>query len=184
MALNIKTAELKGLKEVMDNLNKEIEKIKGASLDGLLEAGLLIKAESMELCPIVTGNLMNSAFVTWGYASQAPRSTTEGGFRDPVGRKGIKEIRQAELSQGLGASASRVGSSLVPMVEIGHAAVYAVAVHENKRSGQTGGWNPSHTRKYKPKTFATTGQYKFLQTAIQENEGRILEIIKSRVKIP
>lgn len=57
---------------------------------------------------------------------------------------------------------------------------YAAAVHENPRAGRTGGVSPSG-KKYKH--WATTGQYKFLETAVLEAEpgmaGRIADRIRS-----
>ena len=69
---------LKGLDDVLANLNKEIKKIEGATLKGLLAAGTFIKGESQEITPVEFGVLNNSAFsnqsgplsVTIGYTAE------------------------------------------------------------------------------------------------------------------
>lgn len=45
------------LDQISANLTKEIEKIKGATVTGLYEAGLMIEREAMERTPKDTGNL-------------------------------------------------------------------------------------------------------------------------------
>jgi hypothetical protein len=49
------------LQEVMTNLNREIKKIEGATLEGLVAAGQFVKAESVDITPAEFGNLRNSA---------------------------------------------------------------------------------------------------------------------------
>lgn len=55
-----KIAEVRGLDNVLKNLNDEIERIKGRTLIGLLEAGKLVRREGQILTPVDTGNLINS----------------------------------------------------------------------------------------------------------------------------
>jgi len=52
----------KGLKNVLANLNKEIEKIQGATLKGMIKVGLAIKADAMAMTPVDVGPLRASAF--------------------------------------------------------------------------------------------------------------------------
>ena len=69
---------IKGLDNVLANLNKEIKKIEGATLKGLLAAGVSIKGWSQEITPVEFGPLWNSAFsqksgplsVTIGYTEK------------------------------------------------------------------------------------------------------------------
>ena len=69
---------IKGLNNVLTNLNREIKKIEGATLKGLLAAGTFIKGESQEITPVEFGVLNNSAFskqsglmsVTIGYTAE------------------------------------------------------------------------------------------------------------------
>jgi hypothetical protein len=58
-------SHIKGLDKVMNNLNKEINKIKGASMEGLIEATILIENDmdrTPPLIPIQYGNLRGSFF--------------------------------------------------------------------------------------------------------------------------
>jgi hypothetical protein len=53
---------VEGLDEVLSNLNREVARIEGASMTGLLEAGFLVQRASQKLVPIDTGNLRASAY--------------------------------------------------------------------------------------------------------------------------
>jgi hypothetical protein len=66
-----------GLDEVMRNLNRQIEQIKGDVLAGLLEAGLFIQRAAQERVPVDTGNLKASAY-TRNHPSE--RDAVEVGF--------------------------------------------------------------------------------------------------------
>ena len=60
---------LKGIDNVMRNLNKEVAKMKVKSLAGLIRAAALIRVDmdkTPPLIPIDTGNLRGSWFVTTG----------------------------------------------------------------------------------------------------------------------
>jgi hypothetical protein len=53
---------LKGLDKVMANLNREITKIEGRTIAGLLEGGLIIEAEAKKRVPVEHGQLRASGF--------------------------------------------------------------------------------------------------------------------------
>lgn len=53
---------VEGLDAVMGELNRQIGEIKGATVSGLLEGGLLIQRRSMQKVPVDTGNLRGSAY--------------------------------------------------------------------------------------------------------------------------
>lgn len=55
-------AKIKGLSQVLKNLNKEIDEIEGDTFDGLKAAGLFVKGEAVERAPVEFGILRNSAF--------------------------------------------------------------------------------------------------------------------------
>ena len=185
-------APLKGLQEVVNNLNKEIAKIEGAGLEGLLEAGMVVRAEAQKKCPVVTGNLKNSAFVNW---SGGTMTKVAGAFRDLNKGGGEAEARTRERAAVIPESHGRIGKGGV--VEIGFSAVYAVAVHENPRSGKTGGVAPrgrtgsktaglgdiSVPIVYPKGTYATRGEWKFLENALKENVSRIISIITRAARI-
>lgn len=55
-------APLKGLNQVLANLNKEINGIKARTVAGMTELTLSVKRGSVQRTPIDTGNLRGSAF--------------------------------------------------------------------------------------------------------------------------
>jgi len=110
-----------GLDEVLDNLNRRVEEIEGATMAGLLEAGMKIQAASQKRTPVDTGNLKGSAYT-----------------------------RKAQ------------GGAL--SVEIGYTANYAVNVHEI---------DMPHA----------VGQWKFLESALRENEDAIVDIVQQKARV-
>ena len=54
---------LRGLKTVLQNLNKEIEAVEGRTDKGVAAAAALIQKESVKKTPVDTGNLRGSAYV-------------------------------------------------------------------------------------------------------------------------
>lgn len=64
-------------------------------------------------------------------------------------------------------------------VEFGYRGPYAASVHENPRSGKTGGVSPKG-RKYAH--WATVGQWKFLETPLLEAEAGMLKRIADRMR--
>lgn len=54
--------DLTGEAEVLRNLNKEIRKIKGRTVRGLFNAGLLVQRRSQQKTPVDTGNLKGGAY--------------------------------------------------------------------------------------------------------------------------
>lgn len=55
-------SEITGFDEVLRNLDREVDGIKGRSIEGLLEAGLQIEAAAKRRTPVDTGNLRASAY--------------------------------------------------------------------------------------------------------------------------
>ena len=53
---------IKGLDNVIANLNKEVKKIEGATLKGLLAAGVSVEGWAIEITPVEFGPLSNSSF--------------------------------------------------------------------------------------------------------------------------
>jgi len=78
---------------------------------------------------------------------------------------------------------------VVKIVAGGAAAPYALAVHENPRSGKTGGLSPSG-KKYGPRpgqtrTFSTVGGFKYLETPAMiaaSNPGPLINDIREEVE--
>lgn len=67
--------EVRGLEEIVSNLNKAVAGIEGATLAGLMEAGLQIEHSAKGRVPVDTGNLKNS-----GYTRKAGKLAVEVGF--------------------------------------------------------------------------------------------------------
>lgn len=158
--------QLEGLEKVISNINKEIGKIERRCEAGLVSAGLFIRGESQKLTPVVTGNLRNSAYVV-------SKNGVEASPKDPSSGR-----PQASLAECI--------SSNTPMVIVGYAALYAIFVHENPNAGAVN--LDQKAIKYKPEkgskriVFSTVGQWKFLETAIKQNQRRILAIIIAKAK--
>jgi hypothetical protein len=53
---------MKGIDEVIKNLNKEIKGIEGRTRVGMTKVGLFVENKSMKECPVVTSNLKNSRY--------------------------------------------------------------------------------------------------------------------------
>lgn len=66
----VATVRVKGVEKVLNNLNREIKGIKGRTYAGLLEAGLIVQADSQRRVPVEYGKLRASA-----YTQKAPNST-------------------------------------------------------------------------------------------------------------
>lgn len=96
-----------------------------------------------------------------------------------------KSKEQCPNAQGNLVNSSFIASDLASRgaaVYVGYHAVYAMAVHENPRSGKTGGFSPSG-RPYPPGTWARTGNWKYLENPLKEQEKALLAIIKANVRI-
>lgn len=64
--------KLQGMDDVLRNLTREVKKIEGRSKAGVLEAGLYVKGETLEITPQDQGVLINSAFVDVEEARDGP----------------------------------------------------------------------------------------------------------------
>ena len=160
---------LDGISEVLSNLNKELAKIEGASLDGLVLAALEVQADAQKLTPVVTGNLQNSAYVL------SSKKTVLGSQAEAT----------AEAASRLAREKAEVENELA--VNVGFTAMYAPFVHENPRAGKTGGKSPKGIE-YKPEkgskriVYSTVGQWKFLETALK-NTKKIIAIVAAKAKL-
>jgi hypothetical protein len=116
---------------------------------------------------------------------------SNGKTRATGGFKG-KDAPQMESSraQAMSSGVMEAKSYRSPAALIGYSAVYALSVHENPRSGQTGGVSPSGKRytsgltekgnKSKRVIWAEKGKYKFLEDPLKNNTNRIVMLIKRR----
>lgn len=119
------TLQPESLKKAFDGLNAHLAKIKGASLQGLLAAGLIILRDAQKNCPVQTGNLKASGDVVWsggrviGPVPIAPGTPPEA----VAGLEASQAAFQAETK-------TMVDARPDSRVVVGFSAYYAVFVHE------------------------------------------------------
>ena len=170
--------EVVGMDNIIRNLNKEIKKIEGRTEAGMLQAALFIKGESQKEIPVVTGHARASAFVV----SSSGINVEAGADEDT--------IEAAAEAKAVVSAKTKAGN---PSSAVGFGAVYAAALHENPRAGQTGGVSPSGVPYRAPinpsgerssqGVYSTVGKWKFLEDPIKTNVRRILQIIARKAKI-
>lgn len=158
--------EMKGTEKVVNTLNKMISKYKDITLKGVSRAALLIRRESLVLTPEDTGNLKESCFVAWTGgtigAGKSPNFVT-GGERGATAKE--VAILYKEHSNALDAIQALYENKNQVLASVCYSAYYALFVHE-----------------IKPKNKYKVGQWKFLETAINQNRVEIMKIIAETVK--
>lgn len=154
--------KLKGIKAVTANMNKEIIKIEGKTLQGLIIASIIVR-RSMEgsppRTPVDTGNLRASWFVT------TAKGTSAGSKANFKGKDagGLAAEHSAAIAKGKGLAVTEKK----PFLVMGFSAYYAPYTHEMMdASFQRPGAGP-----------------KFLETALKTNTAAILKVIKETAKI-
>jgi len=154
---------LRGVKNMMRNLNKEILKIKGRSMKGLIEAAIVIRRDmdkTPPLIPVDTGNLRASSFIT----THQGAIESAANFRGPNAGEMSGDHREAIAKVQSSARAYMKG----PVVGMGFSASYAEPVHESK-AGKN--WNRE-----------SSGP-KFFEKALKRNEQVIVDIVRANAKI-
>jgi len=193
MVQQTKIIEWKGIEETIKNINSEIKKINNRTASGLISAALYIKGEAVQICPVVTGNLQNSAYVIGpapsGWMEKA--IVAEGGIPNNFhGTSQQAEKARVDHNAAVQESKQIVGNSSILMSVIGFSASYAAFVHENPRAGKTGGQSPTG-KIYKPekgskrKVYSTrkAGRWKFLEEPLVKHKKKILDTIKKKAEI-
>ena len=115
---------LKGADIVLSNLNKEIMKIKGRAMAGLIESSIMIRRDMNKtppLIPLDTGNLRASWFTVT--SKSRPEGRSLAGFKG-TGRGGMEKQHLSAVSEGKGSIGKGFG------LIMGFSANYAVFVHE------------------------------------------------------
>ena len=156
--------QLKGMKAVMERLNAEILKIKGRSLEGLIQAVILMRRDmeyTAPSIPIDTGNLRASWFVVTVKGIEKGRSPDFKG-------DDANELR-AKHSSFVGEMKALASATKEPVVIMGFSANYAVFVHE--MVGAT------FRQPKKGAARAPTGA-KFFEEALNRNEKLMLQTIR------
>ena len=163
-------ANPKGLQEVMQNLNREIQGIKGRSMKGLIEAAILIRRDmesTPPLTPVDLGNLRASWFVVTTKGEQT------GGSPQFKGRTDSEKKRATEMTAIHSATVSTLQAQAgvyktVERLYMGFSANYAGQVHE--MMGEVAWKRPGSG----PKWF---------EAAIKRNSKRIVEIVRQNARV-
>lgn len=156
--------KLYGFQKVSAKINKEIKKIKGHSMDGLIDASITIRRDmdiSIPMIPVDLGNLRASWFVSTAKGNKA--KNTNPSFKGPKAGE-IKSDYSAAVNAGI----SKAKSIKNPFVVMGFGANYALAVHERAD-------NPNWKKE-------GSGPW-FFQASLEKNKKAILKSIANKAKI-
>ena len=146
---------------VMKNLNREIKKLKGRSMAGLIKGGIIIMRDmdkTPPLIPVDLNNLRASRYMVTGLGKNTePAPSFEGEEKGKL---------KADHSSVVGKQLTKAaGKSLVIF---GFSANYAAAVEENND----------------PKVWNRPGSGRaFMQSSIKRNQGKVLKTIAQTAKI-
>lgn len=163
-----------GVDEVLHNLNREIERIEGKTLSGILKAALFVRGEAQKNCPKDLGNLINSAYVVASDGEKDDNAT----FKSTEEKKRNLEQLESDHAEAISES-RRTQNERTPSADVGFSANYAVYVHEmNKR--YVVGHRDTETGVVKR---SLRKGWKFLERALLENRDRILRIIANEARI-
>lgn len=146
--------ELKGMRQVLTNINREVERIKGASTKGLILAAIEIHRDTENTSPITpvdTGNLRSSWYVVTGRS--VPQGSTANFRGKKAGEASAAHTRELAFARGLATGK--------PIVVFGFSANYAFWVHED------------YEKRYKrPRSGAG-----FFVSSIKNKQNEIINII-------
>ena len=175
-------------KSLMEELNMELSQVKGGSVKGLIMAAAFIRraTESQPpLTPVDTGNLRASWFVVSGSGISAGRGgiNSSSGNPDSSGNKFI------------GPNAARMGADHASVIAKSQGIVKSISMGENKAvmlgyTAHYSGWvhemigaefNPKNRKGTKRRREGAGA--KWLQSAIQNNKSKIVEIVRDNAKV-
>jgi|BioPla2DNA2_1021312.scaffolds.fasta_scaffold31924_2 hypothetical protein len=164
MAIFSGRTTIKGLDKVMRNLNKEIMKIKGATLKGMLRGAAIIR-KSMDntppLIPVDTGAMRSSWFIVTSNAAQVAGKQTKFHNRPSL------EARMTDEHALAVSSAIESVRGKEPAIAFGFSAFYVDYVHENIDA-----------------SFKRPGAgAKFFEAAIKNTLGQVKTVIRTEARI-
>jgi len=165
-------ADLKGLGNVLRNMNVLIDTMEERNIKGMVKATIIVRRSMDETAPVIpwdTGNLHASWFVV----------TSSGGVASGKSPKFKgKNAGQAatDHNESKGKNKFIAEASGMPGVIMGFSANYALFVHENV------GANFSQPTKGLRGRSGGAGA-KFFEAAIKRNAGKILKVIADESKI-
>ena len=180
---NVQRTGLKGLNDVLANLNKQIQAIKERTTAGIVKAAILVRQDmdsTAPMIPVDTGNLRSSFFIVTANKVERGESAT---FKDDKSGQ-----MSSDHSSSISVNQSKISGT--PAVIMGFSANYAVAVHEMVGGNFAGDLNKLKYTK-KGKVTQATRKYlrragsgaKFLESALQRNQQEMLKIIAENAKI-
>lgn len=171
---------VKGLESVVKNLNAKLNGITEAGRKGLIKGAFMIKADAQKGCPVVTGNLKNSAYVTaHGLIPDAPLKTTK--WKHGITTKSVKTDTN-DFNSAISYAQQLIAQSDQMLVIIGFAASYAFYVHESVYVG-LGSKAKNKGKSINKGTFKSeVGGPKFLELAVRKNTGAILALVAEESK--
>jgi hypothetical protein len=148
-----------GLDRAMRELTKEVQKVEGRTIQGLIKGMLVVMADSQRRTPVDTGNLRASHFLVWrtpegqvGGMNLSPSFSDEKNTAKDVAEAHTETVSEAQLAVEK------------PGVAIGVGAGYAFYVHEDR------------------KAYHPVGEWKFLQHAFEANKARFLRIVAAEAR--
>lgn len=154
--------EVRGEAKLLSALGQLAEGQHLAVERGLFRWGEEVMAESKtQYVPVDTGQLRASGFVMTPSLKDVPA----GAAPSPEAHRAALPRQPDEVAMVMGFG--------------GPAAPYALSVHENPRSGKTGGVSPQG-KKYK--TWARVGQWKYLLIPVQNHAARLTEVVAEEVR--
>jgi hypothetical protein len=163
---------IKGMDQVVANINKQLVKMKGDAMEGMIDAAILIRTDmenTSPKVPIDLGNLRASFFVV-----------TSRGESKVGGSPNFKGEEASEMASGHSTVVSNskqlaVGSGRASVI-LGFSANYAIYVHENV------GAKFHYTDIKTKKTHGRPGAgAKFFEAAWERNKKQVLILIKNNM---
>jgi len=156
------------LREVMKNLTEAAANIKKVSVQGMIEAAILVRKDMEKTAPktpVDTGNLRHSFFITTVLGTDG-----KGNFKG----KNSSEMK-SNHEQVTGEAHAIVKAHRNPTLIMGYSANYALWVHENITAQFSG-------RTKKPTGRPGSGA-KWFEYAIQRNSALMLKTMAKEMKI-
>ena len=147
------TVRLEGLDNVMQNLSKEIKAIEGRTIQGLIDACIIVWRDMEGDVPFDLGNLRASFFIVTSLGEHAGMEPKDA------------KMSTEHMVVVSGAKALTKGGS-TPVAVMGFSANYAVFVHENMEAKFRSGKKP-----------------KFFENALKRNSQKILKTIAENAEI-
>ncbi len=171
-------AKVKGVDEVMRNLERHIENIEGGALAGVVAAATFVKKRSQERVPVRQGNLRSSAYVMTKFGEQG----ISGGFTGKDAGK-IESAHKSSQVKILGRVGRDVAFNRIT-AGLAYGAPYSVIVHELPSAGAAG-FDPEQvvTGRRAVLVHSAVGETKFLERPVNENRKNVFDIIKRHSKV-